>query len=39
MTLVAWHTAGAVYWISNTIQNSIPRAQMVAMAATLSGAA
>jgi hypothetical protein len=36
MTLVAWHTPGAVYWISNNIQNSIPRAQMVAMAATLS---
>lgn len=38
MTLVAWHTARAVYWISNTIQNSIPKAEMVAMAATLSRA-
>jgi LCP family protein required for cell wall assembly len=35
LTLVAWHTPGAVYWISNTIENNIPRAQMVAMAATL----
>lgn len=34
MTLVAWHTPGAVYWISNTIQNDIPAAQMVAMAAS-----
>jgi LCP family protein required for cell wall assembly len=39
MTLVAWHTAHGVYWISNTIENSIPRAQMVAMAATFIRAA
>jgi LCP family protein required for cell wall assembly len=35
LTLVAWHTKKAVYWISNSIQNSIPNDQMVAMAATL----
>jgi LCP family protein required for cell wall assembly len=35
LTLVAWHTKKAVYWISNSIQNSIPNNQMVAMAATL----
>jgi LCP family protein required for cell wall assembly len=35
LTLVAWHTRKAVYWISNSIQNSIPNDQMVAMAATL----
>jgi len=36
LTLVAWHTPTAVYWISNTIENNIPRAEMVAMAATLA---
>jgi polyisoprenyl-teichoic acid--peptidoglycan teichoic acid transferase len=35
LTLVAWHTKQAVYWISNSIQSSIPNDQMVAMAATL----
>jgi LCP family protein required for cell wall assembly len=40
LVLVAWHTAKAVYWISNTIETgvstSISNAQMVAMAATLT---
>jgi polyisoprenyl-teichoic acid--peptidoglycan teichoic acid transferase len=38
LTLVAWHTKTAVYWISNTLQNIIPNKQMVAMAATLAHA-
>jgi polyisoprenyl-teichoic acid--peptidoglycan teichoic acid transferase len=35
---VAWKTNTAVYWISNTIQNSIPNGQMVAMAASFARA-
>jgi hypothetical protein len=42
LVLVAWHTAKAVYWISNTIETgvstSIPNDQLVAMAATLTRA-
>jgi hypothetical protein len=39
ITLVAWHTKQGVYWISNTLQNTIPNKQMVGMAATLTRAA
>jgi polyisoprenyl-teichoic acid--peptidoglycan teichoic acid transferase len=39
LTLVAWHTKKAVYWISNTLENSIPNGQMVAMAASFARAA
>ncbi len=35
---VAWRTPGAVYWIENTLTGSIPNAQMVAMAASLTPA-
>ena len=38
LATVAWKTSGAVYWISNTIQNDIPNAQMVAMAASFTRA-
>lgn len=38
LTLVAWHTKKAVYWISNTLQNDVPAAQMVSMAATFARA-
>ena len=38
LTVVAWKTSRAVYWISNTLQNNIPNAQMVAMAATFTRA-
>jgi len=38
VTLVAWRTKTAVYWISNTLQNIIPNKQMVAMAATFAHA-
>lgn len=36
--VVAWKTSRAVYWISNTLQNNIPKGQMVAMAATFTRA-
>lgn len=38
LTLVAWRTKSAVYWISNTLQDNLPASQMVAMAATLTPA-
>jgi LCP family protein required for cell wall assembly len=38
LTLVAWHTAQGVYWISNTLTDSISNRQMVAMAASLTRA-
>lgn len=38
LAVVAWRTAHGVYWISNTLQNNITNAQMVAMAATLTRA-
>lgn len=38
LSLVAWHTAQGVYWISNTLTDSIGNRQMVAMAASLSRA-
>jgi LCP family protein required for cell wall assembly len=34
--LVAWRTARAVYWVSNTLTASIPSQQMIAMASSLS---
>jgi polyisoprenyl-teichoic acid--peptidoglycan teichoic acid transferase len=39
LTIVAWKTHKAVYWISNTLQNNIPNPQMIAMAASLTHAA
>jgi LCP family protein required for cell wall assembly len=38
LSVVAWKTSKAVYWISNTLQNDIPNAQMVAMAASFTRA-
>ncbi|MGO9908760.1 MAG: LCP family protein [Solirubrobacteraceae bacterium] len=38
LSLVAWHTAQGVYWISNTLTDSIGNRQMVAMAASLTRA-
>jgi polyisoprenyl-teichoic acid--peptidoglycan teichoic acid transferase len=38
LATVAWKTSGAIYWISNTIQNDIPNGQMVAMAASFTRA-
>jgi polyisoprenyl-teichoic acid--peptidoglycan teichoic acid transferase len=35
LTVVAWKTNKAVYWISNNLQNMLPNDQMVAMAASL----
>ena len=39
LSVVAWKTSRAVYWISNTLQNNIPNDQMVAMAASFTPAA
>jgi LCP family protein required for cell wall assembly len=33
--LVAWHTARAVYWISNTLTNNLSKGQMIGLAASL----
>jgi hypothetical protein len=38
VSLVAWHRRQAVYWISNTLQNTIPPGQMIAMAASFAKA-
>jgi polyisoprenyl-teichoic acid--peptidoglycan teichoic acid transferase len=38
LSLVAWKTSGAAYWISNTLTDSIPTGQLVAMAASLQPA-
>jgi LCP family protein required for cell wall assembly len=35
LSLVAWRTGGAVYWISNTLTDTLSPAQMVAIAASL----
>ena len=36
ISTVAWHTPQGVYWIQNNLQDLIPNAQMVAMAASLT---
>ena len=36
VSLVAWRTAGAVYWVSNTLTDDIPNWQMVGIAASLT---
>ena len=36
LSLVAWHTPDAVYWVSNTLNDAIGNPQMVAMAASLT---
>jgi len=36
ITNVAWHTHGAVYWISNTLTTDIPNREMIALAALLT---
>jgi len=38
VSTVAWHTSQGVYWIQNTLQNTIPNDQMVEMAASLTRA-
>ena len=38
LTTVAWHTAHAVYWISNTLTTDISNPQMVGIAASLTHA-
>jgi polyisoprenyl-teichoic acid--peptidoglycan teichoic acid transferase len=36
LSLVAWRTAGAVYWVSNTLTDSIGNRQLVGIAASLT---
>ncbi len=36
LSLVAWRTPVAVYWVSNTLTDSIPTAQLVGVAASLT---
>jgi len=36
--VVAWRTPQAVYWVSNTLNDSIGNRQMVAIAASLTRA-
>jgi len=36
ISLVAWHTPRAVYWVSNTLNDTIGNRQMVAIAASLT---
>jgi polyisoprenyl-teichoic acid--peptidoglycan teichoic acid transferase len=38
LTVVAWQTGKAVYWIANSLENTIPNDQMVAMAASFTRA-
>jgi hypothetical protein len=38
LSLVAWRTPGAVYWISNTLTDDLSNKQMQAIAASLSPA-
>jgi hypothetical protein len=38
ISLVAWRAPGGVYWISNTLNDQINNAQMVAIAASLTAA-
>ena len=35
LTLVAWRTPSAVYWVSNTLTGTIPAGQLIAIAASL----
>ncbi len=36
ITDVAWHTRGAVYWVSNTLTTDIPNREMISLAASLT---
>ncbi|HET6866970.1 MAG TPA: LCP family protein [Solirubrobacteraceae bacterium] len=38
LSLVGWKTAGAAYWVSNTLTDSIPAGQLLAIAASLQPA-
>jgi polyisoprenyl-teichoic acid--peptidoglycan teichoic acid transferase len=38
ISTVSWHTKQAVYWISNTLEDSVPNGQMIAMAASFTRA-
>jgi hypothetical protein len=36
LVLVAWHAAGSLYWVSNTLTSDLSNSQMVAIAASLT---
>jgi len=36
ITDVAWHTHGAMYWVSNTLTTDIPNREMISLAASLT---
>jgi hypothetical protein len=36
LSVVAWRTSGGVYWISNTLTDTISNKQMIEMAASLT---
>ena len=38
ITMVAWETGGAAYWISNTLTSNLSNAQMLGIAASLTRA-
>lgn len=38
LSLVGWKTSGAAYWVSNTLTDSIPAGQLLAIAASLQPA-
>jgi hypothetical protein len=38
ISLVAWRTPAAVYWISNTLTDNLSNSQMIAIAASLTPA-
>jgi LCP family protein required for cell wall assembly len=38
LSMVAWKTSGAAYWVSNTLTDSIPAGQLLAIAASLQPA-
>ena len=38
LSLVAWKTSGAAYWVSNTLTDTIPARQLLAIAASLQPA-
>ena len=38
LTVVAWRTSHAVYWVSNTLTDDLSNAQMLGIAASLTRA-
>jgi LCP family protein required for cell wall assembly len=38
LSLVAWHTSGALYWVSNTLADALSNSQLIGIAASLTRA-